>query len=529
MKRGINLKTTVIGLMIMISLLVNGVQTAKAETITQAKTYTIGTVENGVLAEGGEKRVYYMFELPSSGAVHLTGSAYMERIQLYFYDQNANELWHEDPYWNSTSEIISIDRTIYLTSGTYYFCVGRYNNYYGNFNFNITFESSNESFTEQNGGSNNTIGTASTVNTTGMQYNAQLAVNDEKDFYKINLSNSGKINFNATFFNLQRIYWRIYDQNGEELLEREPWWNDTTKNITVDEDIYLTSGTYYLAITRYGDRYGKYSFSVPFTSSNETYLETSGGSNNGIETASELVLDKSYVGVLAVNDEKDFYRFRLSSDQTISIASDLQIERVYFKLYDVQGKEIWSENPWCNTVTQIINFNRLTTLGKGTYYLAVVRDGNRYGDYTLKISQLTQENCPHNEYEEQWVDATYFAKGYKKHTCKDCGYTYKSDYQPVKKLSQVYLYNAYVSGKGSLKIYWDYQSDASGYQIRYCRGKNFSSGVITKTVKGSSKSNYTIRKLGRNKKYYVQVRSYKKSGSKTVYGKWSSKKIYKTK
>ncbi|MBO5153076.1 MAG: fibronectin type III domain-containing protein [Eubacterium sp.] len=529
MKRKKCIKTIAVVFILLIGICFGDMHMTQAGVIDHAMPYTIGTSANGVLAEGGDEKLYYMFNLSASGVIELSGSAYMGAVRFYIYDENAKELWSKDYYWNSTSEVISFDEKKHLTSGTYYFCVSRYGNNYGNYKFNIGFESSNETFAEINGGSNNSINTASVVNTMGTQYSAQLALNDEKDFYKIDLANSGKIRFNATFFDIECVRWKIYGQNGEELLSRDPWWNSTTRNIAVDEDIYLTSGTYYLAISTYGNKFGRYTFSLPFTSSNETFPEILGGSNNSIETASQLTLDKEYVGELAINDDKDFYCFNLASDQTTTITADLQMECAYIKLYDGQGNEIWSESPWWNSVTQTISFSRITTLNKGTYYLAVVRYGSKCGNYTLKIARLTKENCPHSEYDKQWVSSTYFSKGYTKYTCKACGYIYKNDYQPVKKLSQVYLYNYYNAGKGSLKLYWDSQSDATGYQIRYCRGKNFKSGVITKTIKGSSKNNYTIKKLSRNKTYYVQVRSYKKSGSKTVYGKWSAKKAMKTK
>ncbi len=44
-----------------------------------------------------------------------------------------------------------------------------------------------------------------------------------------------------------------------------------------------------------------------------------------------------------------------------------------------------------------------------------------------------------------------------------------------------------------------------------------------KTVK-TTKTSYTFSKLKLSKKYYVRVRVYKKIGSKTYYGKWSTVK-----
>lgn len=528
MKKRNYLKMAGVFLILIVCILLSEPHVTKAEAISKATPYTVGTNITGALAEGGEDQQYYMFTLQSSGAIHLTGSAYMNKNYVYIYDESALELWSKTCYWNSTSEVISYDETIYLTAGTYYFCIVRGRGY-GNYNFNISFESSNETFMEKNGGSNNSLNEASTVNVQGTTYNGQIAINDEKDFYKFDLSNSGKVHLNSTFQNMRYVSWKLYDQDGSELVSKDSYWNDTTRNIVIDTDLYLNSGTYYLVMSRYNS-YGKYSFSLTFTSANETYSESAGGSNNGVETASQLTLSKNYNGMLALNDEQDFYKFTINSSQTLVIDADLYMRSAVLKLFDVQGNEVWSETAWWNDITQTINYERKTVLNKGTYYLAVVRyDSNYCGNYSLKVSPLTKDNCSHEEYDDQWVDATYFSKGYTKHTCKDCGYTYKDNYQPVKKLSQEYLYSYCSSGKGSLTVYWDTQSDASGYQIRLCRGKNFGSGVITKTVNGSSKSSYTIKKLSRNKKYYVQIRSYKKSGKKTVYGKWSEKRVYRTK
>ena len=81
-------------------------------------------------------------------------------------------------------------------------------------------------------------------------------------------------------------------------------------------------------------------------------------------------------------------------------------------------------------------------------------------------------------------------------------------------------------GKAVLKIKKKV-SEASGYQIRYALKKNMKSAKTLK-FKGTSKSKFTIKKL-KKKTYYVQIRAYKTSGSKTLYSKWSGKKKVKIK
>lgn len=69
----------------------------------------------------------------------------------------------------------------------------------------------------------------------------------------------------------------------------------------------------------------------------------------------------------------------------------------------------------------------------------------------------------------------------------------------------------------------------AGYQVRYSTSKKFSSKTTkVKTVKSSSpagkKRSLTVRKLKDSKKYYVQVRTYKKVGGATFYSAWSKAK-----
>ena len=68
---------------------------------------------------------------------------------------------------------------------------------------------------------------------------------------------------------------------------------------------------------------------------------------------------------------------------------------------------------------------------------------------------------------------------------------------------------------------------AKGYQIRYATNKSFKN---SKVVYVSSKYNAkTLSKLTSGKCYYVKVRAYTKSGSKKIYGTYSTVKNLKVK
>ncbi|HCT92931.1 MAG TPA: hypothetical protein DF613_16350 [Lachnospiraceae bacterium] len=77
-----------------------------------------------------------------------------------------------------------------------------------------------------------------------------------------------------------------------------------------------------------------------------------------------------------------------------------------------------------------------------------------------------------------------------------------------------------VKGK-KLTIRWTKDKRASGYQVQVCTDKKFKKNVKSKTT---AKTSYTFTKLKAGKKYYVRLRSYKKSGKEKLYGAWSKTK-----
>ena len=71
----------------------------------------------------------------------------------------------------------------------------------------------------------------------------------------------------------------------------------------------------------------------------------------------------------------------------------------------------------------------------------------------------------------------------------------------------------------------------TGYQIRYSTSKKFpkSKKTKTKTIKGRKKTRAVISGLKKGKKYYFQIRTYKKSSEGKYYSDWSKSKSVKIK
>lgn len=107
-------------------------------------------------------------------------------------------------------------------------------------------------------------------------------------------------------------------------------------------------------------------------------------------------------------------------------------------------------------------------------------------------------------------------------------YNYKLKYKP--EFSKTKIYKC-TPKKKAVKVKWKKASKASGYKIQYSL---YSSMIYSKTVtiKKSSTTTVTIKKLKSKRYYYIRIRSYKKvkeTTYNTYYSSWSSKKIVKTK
>lgn len=114
----------------------------------------------------------------------------------------------------------------------------------------------------------------------------------------------------------------------------------------------------------------------------------------------------------------------------------------------------------------------------------------------------------------------------------------KMDYYQVTKdkaivLKKPKITKLYKKSK-SFKIKWKPVSTplgalyVDGYQIQYSTKKSMKSAKNI-YIKGYAKSSKLIKKLKKNKKYYVRIRTYAKIGKTTVYSSWSKKKSVRTK
>lgn len=79
------------------------------------------------------------------------------------------------------------------------------------------------------------------------------------------------------------------------------------------------------------------------------------------------------------------------------------------------------------------------------------------------------------------------------------------------------------SAKKTMKAAWKKNTAVTGYQVQYATASNFK-GAKTVTIKKTKTTSTTIKKLKKNKKYFVRVRTYQKASGKNYYSNWSKTK-----
>lgn len=204
----------------------------------------------------------YQLTLPQSGQMTINLTANVKKLNIKLYDENANEIWKDTPYWNDTTEQISYRKNIHLCKGLYYISISNYyqgyDEYYGDYELGVYFTFSNESFSENQNGSNNKINEANLI-TINQRYNGLIALNDTVDFFRIDCPSMPTIGLTA---NMKKVNIKIYDASGKEVWKDTPYWNDTTEQINVLKETKLSAGTYFVSISNYSnydEYYGNYS------------------------------------------------------------------------------------------------------------------------------------------------------------------------------------------------------------------------------------------------------------------------------
>ncbi len=328
----------------------------------------------------------HLFELSESGKVTISLNSSVPYFTVNMYNAQGDKIWGEDAKCNGSI----YSKELHLTSGSYYLDVIAYNKKYGPYNLLVGFESANETYFENQGGSNNTIVDA--VNYTlemNKNYTSHIGLNDYDDYFKLELTEAGTLNLNMETA-ISNIRAEFFDGNSSKV-----W----TKDIKVEggkysTDISLNAGTYYFHLQRIAANYGACSFSFGFTSAREYVVEATTGSNNKLGVASPVEVNRDIGGLIAYNDLDDYYVLNLKDAGTLNIQVTSPADSFKIEFLDSDGKKNFlskDEVASCNGFT----YYKTLDLTAGMYYFHIYRNKDFYGVYNLNFNFVpSNESIP---------------------------------------------------------------------------------------------------------------------------------------
>ena len=187
-----------------------------------------------------------------------------------------------------------------------------------------------------------------------------------------------------------------------------------------------------------------------------------------------------------------------------------KLANYWLDVFDPDGQNV------VDVSTGKINSYTFTPVKTGTYTIKTFAApiGNKDGSGSVGAETTIEIGCNHN-YSTEIVNPTYDNEGYTLHKCTKCGYSYKDNYTPALKLTELTGVKVKTQGTASLTLAWDKNASAKGYIIEQYKG-----GKWTQVAKTSSNTavTYTVNGLAADTTYTFRIKAYVISGESEIYG-----------
>lgn len=508
-------------------------------TLDFDKKYT-GKLDN---EEYGE--VTYKIELPESGVLRINAESHNEAVGFYF-TRDTNYLYSDNVqtstkynenlgYYVLRDEDFedSKDTCIAALSGTVYLSVVKQTeaNTNAEYSFSISYESSQESFSELNLAKYDNIPAAKAISL-GSTYNGfAISKNDstisglesdEVDFYSISIPKGLPVVMKFQSDCKMRV--EMYTRDAYVYNPFAP--TSTDNDLSFSQEFYLYEGTQYIKII--ASSTGKYKFSVSLLAPEN--LKVLNRKSNSVQLSWENMFGAD--GYQIQQYTSNGWMNTKSTTKTNYIISSLLPGRKYqFRVrqyVNINGKAYYSS--WKN-------INASTLIDTSAYKISLSKTSYTYNGKAQKPS-VTVKDSKGNKIAASNYTVTY-ASGRKNVGKYSVKITFKGNYSGSKTLyftinpKATTLSSVTAKSKG-FTVKWKKQAtQTTGYEVQYATDSKFAKNKKTVTVSKNSTTSKTISKLKAKKKYYVRIRTYKTvkvNGKSTkLYSSWSKAKSVKTK
>ena len=366
---------------------------SESEDISRAITESLGVEKtvspnetcDGAIDEKGKYDIYHL-TLAQAGRLSINMTAYLKCNTVQIWTEDETIISSDNAKWNTNTKRSVNTYEKDLAAGRYYIKVCGDNGYdysTGTYKMILSFTSAGENFAEPN----NDFASAADI-TIPATIQGQIALNDEKDFFKFQVTDAGTLKMHMTSY-MQYYCVLIYDASGEQVYySGNNQWNKNLKKLEKDETADLAPGTYYMLVdgqNYHGGNYhtytGNYNLALSFENADVTYTQA----DDDFASAYNLALGQEVKGHIALNDKEDIMTFTLAREEELVLNMTSYMEEYVVSFYDNSGKNedkvsgIWNESLGYVTGQHSIK------LDAGKHYLKVTGKDST-GKYTLKLA-----------------------------------------------------------------------------------------------------------------------------------------------
>ncbi|HIV86428.1 MAG TPA: S-layer homology domain-containing protein, partial [Candidatus Monoglobus merdigallinarum] len=118
----------------------------------------------------------------------------------------------------------------------------------------------------------------------GSTQSGSITETNPESAYRFTLNSSGRITVQYNAENMSYSRLKLYDSTGQEIWSDLPYWDSNSKQISFNEDIELTDGTYYFMVAE-SSGYGSYSFTL--SNASPSTVSDNSNNNNEFETSTQ--------------------------------------------------------------------------------------------------------------------------------------------------------------------------------------------------------------------------------------------------
>ncbi|MDO4633117.1 MAG: Ig-like domain-containing protein [Eubacteriales bacterium] len=465
---------------------------------------------------------FYRINLTKPGEVTITyqgWSIYDSRVMLF--DANLETQFDDHGVYNSSDTAPNTySFSHYLEAGSYYVKIVGNGSHTGSYRVKGSFTASGNTEREPNNGFSAAMSLSA-----GTKIKGLLSKTDRMDFYKINVPKSSEVTI--TYQGMIRdSYIELWDSGFVQRWSKNVHPGSLSAPKTYTWSDTLSAGVYYLKVTPFYDNEGLYNLSWVTKAAVIKVNEIKMAGTKKLKEGQSAKLSAVAYPWNATNKKLSWSssNTRIATVSSTGVVTAKKAGTCTIKASATDGSGKSQTYPMTVSPAKILVNNikmagsKNLTVGQTTKLSAVAYPWNATNK---KLSWSSSDTSVVSVSSNGTVTANGGGMAYIRAAATDGSGKSQTYYITVKPKTVGTPHIYYYDGLKELDVYWDAQSNVTGYQIWLIQGH----AGKTINISGTT-ANYAELSVVRTNSYTVRIRSYRSHNGRKYYGSWSNPTTY---